>query len=88
MEKKQRIRRFVVCVDGNGHFHVVNASNRERVIRVLKKIEDGDFWTNEAESYYGDDNKLFEITNRKWFEFLTSLQTRGRMEVVDINKKL
>jgi len=88
MEKKERIRRFLVCVDGDGHFHVVNAANREKVIRVLKKIEDGDYFKNEIADSDKDEHQLYELNNKQWMEFLCNIQSRGRMEIVDLNKQV
>jgi len=80
-------RKLVVCVDGDGHFHAVDVNDRKEVFKALKKIEDGDFWANEIQSYDQKDfneQSWLDLSDEHWLNRLSDLECRGRMELVEI----
>jgi len=82
--------RVCVCMDGNGHFNVAKLTDRKEVIKVLKEIQDGDYWENVYEEILSElelelDSDLFEIDEDKWFEFVQSFEQRGLMEIITLN---
>jgi hypothetical protein len=77
-------------MDGNGHFNVAKLTDRKEVIKVLKEIQDGDYWENVYEEILSElelelDSDLFEIDEDKWFEFVQSFEQRGLMEIITLN---
>jgi hypothetical protein len=77
-------------MDGNGHFNVAKLDNRNEVIKVLKKIHDGDYWENTYEDSLNDiglelDTDLFGIDDDKWVEFVEFFEQRGTMEIITLN---
>lgn len=76
------MNKLIICVDGNGHFHAANPFDRVESIRMLKLIEDGDFWANEITHSV---RELLDFDDEHWMSFLVNLQQRGRMEIIDYN---
>ncbi len=77
-----------VALDGDGHFQIAKLSDRPKIIKVLKDIHDGDYWTNEADNYMDEagvnnESELLTLDETKWKSFVRSFQQRGTVEFLD-----
>lgn len=75
----------VVCVDGDGHFHVTLISNRVKVIEDLKKICDGDYWANEVDVEEFEKIDYENCSYQDWLEFVERFTQRGLMEIKSLD---
>lgn len=81
--------KYSVALDNDGHFMLAKLSDRKKVISNLKKLDDGDYWANEAEGYMEEidvtgESGLLIIAENKWNEFVGGFVQRGTMEIVEI----
>lgn len=77
----------VVAMDSNGHFMAVRIENREEVLDLIKKIDDGDYLTdmlNDGDIEIKGD--LGEYCCTAWVEFVEQFVQCGTLEIVTINE--
>jgi hypothetical protein len=77
-------------MDGNGHFNAVDLTNRKEVIKLLKKIHDGDYWLDIYEKALHEvglelESDLLDINDTNWVEFVETFKQRGTMEIIVLN---
>jgi len=73
----------------DGHFMLAKLTDRKGVIKLLKDIQDGDYWANEAEAYMDEIGvatkaELFDLSDDKWESFVHDFVQRGTMEIKEI----
>jgi len=76
---------MVVCVDGDGHFHVNPLNQRHKVIESIKKIHDGDYLSNMLDEL--PENFLtnyLNFTAEYWKETIAQFVQRGTLEIIEI----
>lgn len=70
-----------VGMDGDGHFFVVNISDREKTIEHLQRIQDGDYYEDMIEEY-GKPEPYWLF--KGWLEWLRNFEQRGTFEFIEI----
>lgn len=76
---------MVVCVDGDGHFHVNPLYHRPKVIEAIKLIHDGDYLANMIDEL--PENFLtnyLNFTAEYWKETIGQFVQRGTLEIIEI----
>jgi hypothetical protein len=86
------ILKVCASMDGDGHFHIAELSDRKQVIKNLKRIMDGDVWANQAEealeeACVGDEADLFKLGEFEWEKFVRSFEQRTQMEIQKLTIK-
>jgi hypothetical protein len=76
--------KIVVAMDEDGHFMVAPFYHKEKVIKLIGKIQGGDFVAN---MYISE--KLFcdtydSYSQAEWEDFLSRIVQRGTLEIVDL----
>lgn len=79
-----------VILDGDGHFQVAKIDDRPAMIKLLKKIEDGDAWDNMAEEYFSEykcehEIDLLHCDEDDWIGFISEFIQRGSFEITDMS---
>lgn len=77
--------RFLVIMDGDGHFNIAPISQREKVIELLQDVSDGDYWANEFDE---DPADLLKLSKQDWEDFVDGAQCRGQAEIVNVEVPL
>ena len=80
--------KLCIAMDGSGHFNASNIEDREKTIKVIKKIHDGDYWydilDDIIEDYDIEEKELLTIHIDMWNKIMKSFVQRGTMEIVEI----
>ena len=75
----------MIAMNGDGHFGVADIDNRHECIKLLKGIQDGDYWENEAVYILDDmgitETKLVGCSKSEWNDFIKDMTQRGMMEI-------
>ena len=76
---------IVVCVDGDGHFHVNPLYHRPKIVEAIKLIHDGDYLANMIDELPKNfiDQYLF-LSDIEWKETIQQFVQRGTLEIIDI----
>lgn len=80
------MKTYCVALDGDGHFCLSEISNRTETIKLLKKIQDGDYWANTLDealenSEILNEEELLTSDDNKWLNFVKSFEQRATMEI-------
>lgn len=79
----------VVCVDGDGHFHVTSINDRDKTINAIKQICDGDHLANSLDNLPDDFVKHYKsLSEYDWKESLNTLTQRGLLEIKTLELEL
>lgn len=81
--------KYCIGLDSDGHFITEKLDERADVIKFLKKLQDGDYWANEAEAYMEEvgvtkESGLMILPEKVWISFVQSFEQRGVMEIKKI----
>ena len=81
--------KIAVCIDGDGNFRAVNAKDRDEMWDLITNVVgDGDMWANrDNEDEYPDDLEYMDLDNEEWMDFITSFESRGTYEILDVKQK-
>ena len=81
--------KIAVCIDGDGNFRAVNVKDRDEMWDLITNVVgDGDMWANrDNEDEYPDDLEYMDLDNEEWMDFITSFESRGTYEILDVKQK-
>lgn len=82
MEKQE----YIVCMDGDGHFHLAKVNNRKECLKAIKNIHDGDYYANIIGNEIADDfeDTYLTITEKEWREALNFFVQRATLEIITL----
>lgn len=76
--------KIVVSYNNDGHFMAAPVNDKDKVIKIIGDIQDGDFVANMDE----DDELLYhdyqKLSDNEWRDFIYGLQQRGIMEIIEL----
>lgn len=76
--------KIVVAMDGDGHFMVAPAHEKEKVKNLIGKIHDGDFVANMNKENKEIYESNYPISDSDWRQLIYGLEQRGTMEIVEL----
>lgn len=76
--------KFVIGVDDDGHFIIEALYEREKVLKLIQGLQDGDLFAN---SEFHDQNIFInDFTKDEYMNFVYSFVQRGLMEIVNMGE--
>lgn len=81
--------KYCVALDSDGHFELIEFDDRPKVIKLLKDIQDDDYWANTADEVMEDlgvttEAELLTLGVVKWGDFVRYFEQRATMEIKTI----
>jgi hypothetical protein len=74
----------VVIMDDDGHFQAALTMDRREVMKVLKRISDGEYYPDIIKSYNLEDVDPWTLNLVEWKSFIYNFVQRGTCEIVEI----
>ena len=76
--------RVLVIRDNNGHYNGAPLNDRRRVIKVLKDIEDGEYYPDILQYKKLEDKDPWSYDLEEWDDFVNKFTQRGTCEIIKI----
>ena len=76
--------RVLVMRDNDGHYNGAPMHDRRKVIKVLKDIEDGEYYPDILQHKKLEDKDPWSYGIKEWDRFVNSFTQRGVCEIINI----
>jgi hypothetical protein len=76
--------KIIIAMDGDGHFMAAPLMDREKVSKIIEKIQDGDFVANMDEDDLIVFNYPAPVDTIEWRNLIQRLEQRGTLEIFEL----